>query len=489
MPEALSQQRHRRIAGNLAAACLLILAARSSLFAQKNLASLQDALVSIEVKKDNGRAPNIGTGFVIAVTGHSTFILTANHLFLPDTTRGEPAFNPAPWVTFHADPNEKKGRLWPKASPTYGISIIEVVDSGLGQLPRFSVRDQALDLVEHVFILASNNGGWPTPEMSINELNYDNRPDRFTYGGTGVASGFSGSPVVDRNGLLVGIHQGETPGTRYGWAQRIKEIVEVLPVLQVKPQFGPAGAVETANLPRVLLSSSPTLTTGTLRDGKDGLKYVWIAPDKFTMGCSPNDSDCADDENPAHQVTLSKGFWMGQTPVTVAAWKRYAAAAKGVTVPTKSDGGSTVNSDDQAPVVAVTWEDARAYCGWAGGLRLPTEAQWEYAARAGSLGARYGDLEKIAMRGSLQRVKSLTPNAWNLYNMLGSVWQWTADWYGAKYYTLAAVTDPPGAAGGETRALRGGSWVGVPLFVRASYRDGLQPANRGSNVGFRCIGE
>jgi formylglycine-generating enzyme required for sulfatase activity len=212
----------------------------------------------------------------------------------------------------------------------------------------------------------------------------------------------------------------------------------------------------------------------------DGLTYVLIPAGKFQMGCSPDDTNCKADEQPAHTVTISKDFWIGETPVTQAA---YAKVMKGA--------NPSMHKGEQMPVTFIRWAEAEAYCK-AVEMRLPTEAEYEYAARGGTTGVRYGPLGDIAWyfvnSGGLQAkdVKQKQPNKYGLYDMLGNVWVWLGDWYGP--YTAASATDPTGPPTGRERAERGGSWFSGPLTIRASARDYHVPEYRYTDVGVRCAG-
>jgi formylglycine-generating enzyme len=153
---------------------------------------------------------------------------------------------------------------------------------------------------------------------------------------------------------------------------------------------------------------------------------------------------------------------------------------------------------DRLPVEQVSWHDARAYCE-AVGMQLPTEAEWEYVARAGNPADRYGRLDEIAWyagnsEGETHEVGQKQPNAFDLSDTLGNVWEWTADWFDGKYYASypppANWIDPKGpATSGRYRALRGGSWVNFAGDARASDRLRLEPGFRYDFVGVRCAGD
>jgi len=228
---------------------------------------------------------------------------------------------------------------------------------------------------------------------------------------------------------------------------------------------------------------------GTVRSNpKDGLKYVWIPAGTFVMGCSPGDSKCVDVEKPAHRVTITRGFWLGQTVVTLGAYKRFASAT-GRALPAGLFFVTGV-TDEKMPIVNMSWYDGQAYCSWAGG-RLPSEAEWEYAARGGSTEATYGPLNDVAWEiansgGKPHEVGQKRANGFGLYDMLGSVLEWVNDWYDENYYRTGPSQDPTGPASGESRVLRGGSWMNHPVNIRASFRLPFNPDKRVFSFGFRC---
>ncbi len=136
------------------------------------------------------------------------------------------------------------------------------------------------------------------------------------------------------------------------------------------------------------------------------------------------------------------------------------------------------------------WGTKEAITWGAKGWRLPTEAEWEYACRAGTAVPRYGELDKIAWYGensgeTTHAVGQKQANAWGLHDTLGNVWEWCYDWFGG--YSAQAATDPVGAATGTVRVRRGGGWGGNAGVVRAAQRNGNTPALRYSSLGFRVV--
>ena len=253
----------------------------------------------------------------------------------------------------------------------------------------------------------------------------------------------------------------------------------------------------------------------------DGQRYLWIQPGSFRMGCSPGDSECRQDEMPPHPVTISKGFWLGETEVMDLAYEKFSRDTGSRMPGDPAEHNAFLDSDEREcqanfrdygyqsasecphaprvdfagrnkkkPIAQLTWPEAVSYCKWAGG-RLPTEAEWEFAARGGTSSARYGPLPDIAVAADSQTdgtVGLKLPNAFGLHDMLGSVAEWTADWYAADYYRQSPAVDPKGPDAGDKLVVRGGSaWSRRTSLLRVSARDQAAPGYVHVSVGFRCV--
>jgi formylglycine-generating enzyme required for sulfatase activity len=232
-----------------------------------------------------------------------------------------------------------------------------------------------------------------------------------------------------------------------------------------------------------------------------GVRQVmrWIPPGRFLMGSSKDEPERSDNET-LHQVTLSQGYWLAETACTQALWQ----AVTGVNP-------SRFKQDAENPVESICWDDCVAFVGQVkarldGGLvlRLPTEAEWEYACRAGtdtpfSFGAEldtgkanydggypYAGGARGKYREQTVPVHDFRPNPWGLYQMHGNVWEWCADGYGD--YPGGPVLDPAGPAQARGCVLRGGAWYDGGRELRSAYRARYVPGYRYDGTGLRLAG-
>jgi formylglycine-generating enzyme required for sulfatase activity len=263
--------------------------------------------------------------------------------------------------------------------------------------------------------------------------------------------------------------------SRYGTAAAmgadLREVVQGRPVKPLRP----AEEVSTVTLPGVGRSRA---AVGV------GIEFVRIPAGEFDMGSESGYPH----ERPVHRVRISKAFEMDKYPVTQGQWE----AVMG------SNPSSFKGAD--RPVEQVSWNAVQVFLrklnakGDGYRYRLPTEAEWEYAARAGTTGEYPGDLDAMAWHNENSQwethpVGQKEPNAWGLYDMLGNVWEWCQDWYRLDYYGVSPGIDPPGPASGEHRVVRGGSFRGFARDLRASYRYRQGPGYETSDLGFRSVRE
>ena len=233
--------------------------------------------------------------------------------------------------------------------------------------------------------------------------------------------------------------------------------------------------------------------------------FCYCPAGNFMMG-SPGDEPDREDDEEQHRVTLSRGFWMLETEVTQRLWTAVMGDnPSGFQVDKQSSVFDRVrsfpiepNTGEDYPVECVSWDMCRMFVsklndrGYVPGMEfgLPTEAQWEYACRAGSTGPYVGNLDEMAWYGEnpftggrTHPVKMKKPNAWGLYDMRGNVGEWCSDWYDR--YSGEAETDPRGPASASMRVIRGGGWYTIARFCRSADRTGYSPFHRSDQVGLR----
>jgi formylglycine-generating enzyme required for sulfatase activity len=227
-----------------------------------------------------------------------------------------------------------------------------------------------------------------------------------------------------------------------------------------------------------------------------GMRFVLVRPGRFMMGAPEDERGRNDDEAP-HAVEIVHRFFIGATEVATGDWRRFVKES-GYNWNHFSEVRIT-SPTDAHPISFVSWQDAVAFCEWLSRVdkaayRLPTEAEWEYACRAGSVSRYiYGDKGDSKLMGYFGRsttaypVGSFPPNRWGLYDTHGNVWEWCGDWYDAEYYGGSPTTAPSGPAQGDARAVRGGSWQDRADYCRSANRSGRWPGGRYEDLGFRVV--
>src|SRR5262249_44671931 len=277
-------------------------------------------------------------------------------------------------------------------------------------------------------------------------------------------------PLVRRNALVVGDH----------FHPDVDRLIAALEtVLGTTP--APIGSA-----PPPPTALEPSFTNSI------GIEFLLIPAGTFMMGSPDSDAEALDEEKPAHRVTITQPFYLGKYPLTQAQWE----AVMG-------NNPSLLKGNPNHPVENVSWDDVHAFLHnlnareGSGDYRLPTEAEWEYACRAGSadtycFGNNVNQLGEYAWyeenaSGQSHPVGQLKPNVWGLYDMHGNVYEWVHDWYETTYYQSRPARDPSGPSWGSDRVNRGGCWGHNAWGCRSARRGRLTPDSRRDNLGFRLL--
>ena len=501
-----------------------------------------------------------GTGFIVRVEPEVVYIITAAHVIAGDDQ---------PEVEFFTKRNVPiKGAVLPGAELSDDLrGLALVVVRGKANVPEGVMSlsfETSKDLVsggEEALVIGHSGGGG---DWAVLKRNISNRVGRDISMDPGVASRFSGGPIIVDD-KVVGIVMSNRDG--FGLGITHKSVLNYMEGFGVVP--GPIGGrrpdgpiVVMADREEVVMASEVELravseSVDPKTDSEiehDGRPMVLVQSGGFIMGSDPNEvcewdsimrvDFCLPERNadysPPHQVQV-QAFYLDPYEVTVEQFGKFVketgyqstAEQQGTqkAVIEKSglfygsswqlqeirkanwrhpmgEGSGTENTSEKFPVVQISWFDAQSYCQWAG-KRLPTEAEWEYAARAGTSTKHWwgdvapteqvGNIPDIQFRSIFSKsvefdnlddgfaraapVGSFAPNPWGLFDMAGNVWEWTSDWYDLEYYGGSPEKDPSGPPQGKEKVRRGGSWFS---YVELKVREKQRPEDSDDQTGFRC---
>jgi formylglycine-generating enzyme required for sulfatase activity len=475
--------------------CLTLLLGVDLIHAQvigaQDIARLQSGVVKITAKPPSG-TPNAGTGFIVRLESNAAYIVTAAHVVAGDAHPKVEFFTK--WnipVTAEVLGLEGDDEL-------RGLALVAV--RGTENLPK-GITALSLAVTtrlsggEDILVIGfpGNAGPW-----ALIKGNISSRQGRDIYFSPSVDSGHSGGPVLHSGNVVAMVGAGSQSVGRGVTARSVQDYIEGFGITAHESTSAASMATESSPPPAATAKPEPRQVTQDREiTGKDGAPMVLIPAGEFWMG-SP-DGEGTKDEHPRHQVSLD-AFSMDKFEVTVARYAEFVRSTNRL----KPKYWDQVDSSKHGnlPVVGVNWDDAEAYCRLAE-KRLPTEAEWEKAAR-GTDGRMYpwGNKEPTTRLGNFGRGftdidvynQFLAPvesyeagnSPYGLHHMAGNVGEWTADWFDGQFYAKSPQRNPTGPSSGAAKMSRGGSWTNSPFYVRSAYRVWTTPTDRYAYIGFRC---
>ena len=412
------------------------------------------------------------------------------------------------------------------------LAILKVGVS-LGTLP-YIFRKSMASVGESVFVL-----GYPLTASMGNEIKLTDGlvSSKSGFGGditlyqisAPVQPGNSGGPLFDKSGNVIGVICAKhLNAENASYAVKLTYLTSLIESISTPPTLPSSSLMSGQSLPQQVKMASKFVyqiivdnatashpQENKSNPGRPRIEWVAIPAGTFMMGSPGSEAYRESDEGPQHQITLS-GFKMSKYEVTFAQFQAFIAATgyltdaerkgwswvvrggewkieSGLSWKTDENGQLRNSNHKNYPVIYVSWNDATAFAQWMG-CRLPTEAEWEYACRAGTTTAFYLGSTLNSSEANFNQpyaqtrpVGSYAPNAWGLFDMHGNVSEWCSDWYGD--YSSYPQTNPTGPASGSNRVLRGGSWGGDGdgRYCRSANRGDGDPSTRGSGIGFRLV--
>lgn len=501
--------RHRkrivRLIVVMALACCLLLSTTPHVNAQSSQPVDKSELAKNLIVKITGDNVS-GSGIVFGQLRDMLFIATANHVVRRGTKEAQNLR-----VAFNFWFEEIEVKLLGKFDKDLDLAVLlvklEESDLSSDALSEFLPLTQLhyvpdVQAGSKVYPVGHPPGkDWFTPISPPQIYEVERENIRFDFQ---CDQGYSGGGIFNENWGLVGmVTRFNPPLCEAVSFDRIQEILKKWRfVVSLKPATSPlpALALTPTPLPTAMPTPLPTATPPPLLtqvprqekyDPVSGINFVWVPAGCFRMGSPDSDQGRDSDEAPVHEVCVD-GFWMGKYEVTQTQWEKVMGK------------NPSFFKGDSRPVEQVSWNDVQRFLKTLNGkvdkemYRLPTEAEWEYAVRAGTdtmfyFGNDAGKLGDYAWYAGNSGAKAhlvgqLKPNAWGLYDMHGNVWEWCQDWYDSEYYWKSPSKNPKGPSSRDFRVLRGGSWYSDPNDCRSAnrYRN-LPDYWYDANIGFRVV--
>jgi formylglycine-generating enzyme required for sulfatase activity len=373
--------------------------------------------------------------------------------------------------------------LEPMNAPLVHVrQLTSFVVSEIAKLKKYEVYSQ-----ENVRVL----GGWTAERM---QLGCTDSKCLTALGQMDIAKLISGSVGKIANRYTVSLNLFDTQRARAENAisktcESEDGLIELIQA-SVRELLGEVPETETPAKAKPPASVGGKDSLGEYRDPTTGMEFILVKGGCYQMGDVFGDGNPS--EKPVHEVCVGD-FYMGKHEVTQRQWRTIIG----------SDPSCSENCGDDCPVECVSWYDAQDFISRLNQrtgkkFRLPTEGEWEYAARSGGKREKWAgtsdesDLGDYAWfkdnsEGMTHSIRQKNPNGLGLYDMTGNVWEWCQDWYDENYYLRSPRNDPQGPASGSYRVLRGGSWLTLARNARSAYRYGLDPGDRYDFAGFRLV--
>jgi len=474
---------------------LLLFFFNGHLFAEMTTSEIVEryspSVVEIVALDENGQHLSLGSGFFINSEGDivtNFHILEGCHSAILKTASG------------------KKGKIVEVTKANAKLDLL-VAKTSLKNTPSLPIGDSdVIAAGENIVAIGNPAGLEGSVSKGIISGVREEKNIKLIQITAPISPGSSGGPIFNRSGKVIGV---ATAYLDYG--QNLNFAMPINYIDSLKDKSLKLTSLAKSTKPQ---SKRKKLQAGdTWTEPNTGMEFVWVPGGCYQMGCGSWTDNCNDDEKPVHEVCVD-GFWIGKYEVTIDQYRKFLQATGntdgvnlGIEYCLINRGGSYFLSGNELahnteqPMVEVSRHGARAFAEWLSRktgkeFRLPTEAEWEYAARSAGKKQKYAggdDVDSVAWYADnsgdqTHEVGIKSPNDLGIYDMSGNVWEWCSDWYSEDYYSNSPKNNPQGPSSGSYRGVgRGGSWFNDAEYVRSVDRLHRGPSYQNLDMGLRLV--